>query len=114
MKERFLPIGTVVLLKDATSPLMITSYCVYSKNDASDSNQKKEVFEYGACSFPEGVLDPEKVFVFNHNQIKEILYPGYENDAQKEFARIISENYDKVKEDFESGKLTEEDLKGNN
>ena len=111
MKERFLPIGTVVLLKDATSPLMITSYCVYSKNDASDSSKKKEVFEYGGCSFPEGVYDPEKVFVFNHNQIDEILHTGYENDVQKEFTKILSQNYDRVKEEFESGKLTEEDLK---
>ena len=29
MKERFLPIGTVVLLKNAKKPLMITSFCIF-------------------------------------------------------------------------------------
>ena len=27
MKEKYLPIGTVVLLKDATKRIMITGYC---------------------------------------------------------------------------------------
>ena len=32
MKERFLPIGTVLLLKGGKKEVMITSYCIFPTN----------------------------------------------------------------------------------
>ena len=49
MKEKFLPIGTVVLLKDATKKVMITSYLIFAKGD----QEEKNMYDYGGCPYPE-------------------------------------------------------------
>ena len=84
MKEKYLPIGTVVLLKGGHDPIMITSYCVYPKTD------KAKLFDYGACIYPTGILDPDTVHAFNHNQIDEILYMGYETKESKELSNLLN------------------------
>ena len=73
--KRFLPIGTVVLLKGAVKPVMITSFCiipagkVYDKDGPVDKSTLT-YFEYGACLYPEGLERTNKTFVFNHSQIQ--------------------------------------------
>ncbi|HAB65733.1 MAG TPA: hypothetical protein DCE23_00050 [Firmicutes bacterium] len=74
MKERFLPIGTVVLLEGATKPIMITGFCAVTK-DMPD-----KTFDYRGCPWPEGVLESSGVALFDHSQIKEILHMGFKND----------------------------------
>ena len=65
MKERFLPIGTVVLLNGGTKKVMITGFC----SVAEDSPDK--MWDYRGCPYPEGVLASEGVALFDHGQIKE-------------------------------------------
>lgn len=84
MKDKFLPIGTTVMLKGATTPLTIISYCVFPKT------KKEEIYEYGGCPYPHGVLDPDEVHAFNHEQIDSILHMGYETEASKELSRILN------------------------
>ena len=96
MLEKFLPIGTVVLLKEGTQKVMITGYLIYSK----DSN-KKEMYDYGACIFPEGVISADSTLVFNHDQIDKIVYLGYENEEQANFNTFIKENEELVRKKFE-------------
>lgn len=74
MEERFLPIGTVVLLEGATKPIMITGFCAVTK-DMPD-----KTFDYRGCPWPEGVLESSGVALFDHSQIKEILHMGFKND----------------------------------
>ena len=75
MKEKYLPVGTVVLLKDATKKVMIVGYF--------PMDEKKEVYDYTACVYPEGILSPDKSLAFNHNQIKEIIHMGLEDAESK-------------------------------
>ena len=77
MKEKYLPIGTVVTLENATKKLMITGYLPTSVDH--------RVFDYNACIFPEGVLSADKTLAFNHDKIKEIHYLGFENDEHQKF-----------------------------
>ena len=53
MKEKFLPIGTVVMLKEGKKEIMITSYCIFPNNvqikDGIVNTPEKKIFEYGAC-----------------------------------------------------------------
>ena len=96
-KEKFLPIGTVVLLENGKKEIMITSYCVMSKGEVYDKNGLVEniqdkVFDYGACLYPEGVLDSDQVFAFDHEQIREILFMGYETNEQKDLSKALLEN----------------------
>ena len=51
MEEKFLPIGTVVLLKGGKKEVMITSYCIFPNNseikDNQEVNPQKKMYEYG-------------------------------------------------------------------
>ena len=68
MKEKYLPIGTVVLLKDATKRLMITGYCSMLQTDQT------KVYDYIGCLFPEGNLVGEEVALFDHEQIAAVSH----------------------------------------
>lgn len=74
MKDKYLPLGSVVLLKEATKRLMITGYC-----SMLPENQNK-VYDYVGCLFPEGNLAGEEVALFDHEQIGEICHIGLEDD----------------------------------
>ncbi len=100
MEKRFLPVGTVVLLKEATKPVMIASYTVFPNN-----KDQKEMYEYGGYPFPEGIIDVNVVMGFNHEDIEKIIHMGLVNDEQKELSKLLDEHYEEIKEQFKSGKL---------
>jgi len=83
--ERFLPLGTVVLLKNGNKKVMITGYCCIGK----ESNGK--VFDYSGCMYPEGVLNSNKTLMFNHEQIDKVFYVGYTDEESKEFGKHLKE-----------------------
>lgn len=92
--ERFLPIGTVVLLKGGKKELMITNYCIFPSGDVYDKNGKLDnpdkVFDYGACFYPEGMVRSNQLLGFNHNQIDKICYMGYQTEKQKEISKVLN------------------------
>ena len=79
MSEKFLPIGTVVLLKNATKRLMITGYC-----SLVDANSTK-IYDYVGSKFPEGIFGGEDVALFDHDQIAVVSHMGLVDDEYKEF-----------------------------
>ena len=102
-KEKFLPIGTVVLLKGGKRELMITCYCIIPTGDLYDKNGKvdnpnKQLFDYGACFYPEGIVNNDQTFAFNHSQIDKICYMGYETEKQKELSKVMNANYSVMQE----------------
>ena len=85
MQEKFLPVGTVVLLKEGSKRLMITGYCL-----ASPANPKK-IFDYAGCLFPEGFIRDNQVALFNHDDIQRVDHLGLIDDEQKEFCTKLKE-----------------------
>ena len=106
MKERFLPIGTVVLLKGGKKEIMITSYCIFPNNvqikNGEEIKPEKKIFEYGACIYPEGILDSNTICAFNHDQIEKICYMGYETPLQQELSSILNQGYEIYKDKYEN------------
>ncbi len=78
MKEKYLPIGTVVMLENGKKELMITGYLI------SESNNPSVVYDYSGCLYPEGIISSNQNAVFNHSQIKEVLFEGYNSEKYKE------------------------------
>ena len=78
MKEKYLPIGTVVKLKKVDKNVMIIGFCGLNKND-------DKVFDYVGCLYPEGILSSNEVSMFNHDQIENVLFNGYINEEEKMF-----------------------------
>ena len=85
MKKEYLPIGSVVLLKDAKKRIMITGFYV-----KEDPNQKK-AYDYVGVLYPEGVVRSDKNLVFNHEQIDKVFFVGYSDAEEKEFKEKLYE-----------------------
>lgn len=79
MREKFLPVGSIVLLNGGTKKLMITGFCTVSKE------LPDKVFDYCGCLYPEGIINSNENCVFNHDQIKELLFLGYDSDEEIDF-----------------------------
>ena len=57
---KFLPLGAVVLLKNATKRVMITGFCSIRKDDPND----KKIYDYIGCAFPEGIMSTDQNLLF--------------------------------------------------
>ena len=79
IKEKYLPVGTVVLLKNGSKRIMINGFCTM------DSNQPERVYDYSGVLFPEGSLSSDQTLLFDHNQIIRIDHMGLEDNEEKEF-----------------------------
>lgn len=88
-KEKYLPIGSVVLLKNAKKRIMITGFVAKSKETGD------EVFDYIGCLFPEGVISSDKNLLFNHDQIDKLYYIGYSDNDEKEFKQKLKDYLEK-------------------
>lgn len=81
MKE-LLPVGSVVLLKDATKKLVIIG--VLQVN--TEQNKK---YDYLAVPYPEGYLGSDNNFLFNHGDINDIIFHGYTNPERDIFIKAL-------------------------
>lgn len=79
MREKYLPIGTVVLLKGGRKRAMITGFC-----SVAQENQEK-IYDYSGCVYPEGYLSSNQVCLFDHDQIEKIFFVGFEDDEEVAF-----------------------------
>ncbi len=84
LKEKYLPIGTVVLLKDGKKRLMVTGFCVVSPEN------RNKVFDYCGCVFPEGYISSKQNCLFDHNQIDKIFHIGlYDENAVQFRTKLV-------------------------
>ncbi len=91
--EKYLPIGTIVLLKNATKNVMITGFASMSPETG------EQIFDYSGCPYPEGFLNYNEVCVFNHDQIDKVVFQGYADEQEEEFKKILVEQLEKIKEE---------------
>lgn len=91
MYERTLPIGTVVLLKNATKRVMIIGYCKYKMGDS------ETIYDYAGCAYPEGFMGPETTALFNHEQIDKIFALGFQNEQRFLFEEKLIKAIHEVK-----------------
>ena len=97
MKDKYLPIGTVVRLKDGEKNVMITSYLIFS---TGDKNTEKVMFDYGGCPFPEGIIESDLAIGFNHDQIDDIVHLGLIDEEQIKFNALLNNTTDEIKQKF--------------
>ena len=87
--DKFLPIGTVVLLRGGKEEVMITSYCIFPNNtelkDGKEVKAQKKIYEYGGCIYPEGLMASNQTCMFDHSQIEKIFFKGLVDEEETEF-----------------------------
>ena len=77
-----LPIGSVVLLKNAKKKLMI--FGVRQTN--SKTGQE---YDYIGVLYPEGNMGEEIRFLFDHSDIDQIIFKGYDDDERAQFLESL-------------------------
>lgn len=88
--EKFLPLGTVVLLKSGTKRLMIIGYCAF------DEAKKDKAYDYIGCLYPEGVISSKQMALFNHSQIQKIDFTGYSDEESKKFNEVLKRSISQI------------------
>ena len=86
MLSGFLPIGTVVLLKEGTKRLMIAGIL---QRDADTGR----LWEYVGVLYPEGYVGAKDMFLFNGDAIDKIFALGYQDSEQFDFKQMADQKY---------------------
>lgn len=92
----YLPIGSVVLLKESTKKVMIVG--VLQRGSKNPQN----IWDYTAVVYPEGFLDANKMIMFNHDQIENVYALGYQDAEQLAFSAKVRQVAKKIKPEEES------------
>jgi len=100
-EKKFLPIGSVVRLKGAQKYLMIVGFCTISPENPD------KIMDYNGCFYPEGIISSQLNLLFNHEQIEEILFEGFQNEEEQEFKIKLNEYINK--ESLDSNQLDNKD-----
>ena len=100
--EKYLPIGSVVMLKEGKKRIMIVGYLPIIEVDG-----EKKGYDYSACLYPEGIISSTQTLVFNHDQIDNIYFIGNNDGETKEFLDSLKD----VDLKAEIGKIEKEDKK---
>ena len=109
-----LPLGSIVYLKEGTAKMMIINRGIFvGKQD------KKEMFEYEGCLYPNGANE-KNTFYFNGENIDKVVFRGYEDDEEERFQKVFEEwrkdnnvslvNVDKVREETEKKKAEQNEV----
>lgn len=93
MLNGLLPIGSVVLLNESKKKVMIVGVCQRSAKDPD------KIWDYTGVVFPEGFLAPDKMFMFNNEQITQIFAIGYQDGEQLAFKAKVDEAIKKIREE---------------
>ena len=85
--EKYLPIGSVVLMKEAKKRIMITGYV------AKTAETGDKIWDYIGCLWPEGTISSDKNLLFDHKDIQQIFAIGYSDDEQKKFMEVLNQQF---------------------
>ncbi len=57
-----------------------------NKKVATDEVRK---FDYMGCPYPEGYINPDFTYLFNHDDIQEVVSTGYEDQEERTFQKNV-------------------------
>jgi hypothetical protein len=76
--KKYLPIGSVVVLQNGSKRVMI-----YGRKQIQVGTQTE--WDYIGCLYPEGNISEEYMYLFNHDQIDNVFFMGYQDEEEKAF-----------------------------
>ena len=88
--KKYLPIGTVAMLKGGSKRVMISGFC-----SVEEKNPNK-MWDYSGCIYPEGFISSNQTCLFDHEQIEKIYYMGLVDEEEKMFKNKLEEFINKL------------------
>ena len=98
MYREMLPIGSVVLLKGGEKRLMICGRVVTGGVDQT-------IHDYVGCYYPEGVVDSSRLFFFEHDNIEEVYFIGFQDTEEIQFKKKVLAPLDEGELVIEDGQM---------
>ena len=89
-KNSFLPLGSIVLLKDAKRYIVIIGYAVIEEGSS-------KVWDYMGCAYPIGVVNSTNNLLFNKEQIDKVIFTGFSDEEGDKFISILEDSISKVR-----------------
>lgn len=86
-KKNFLPVGTIVLLKNAKKRVMISGYCKITIGEIT------KVWDYCGYIYPEGLVEKEDILTFDDEDIDKVCYLGLNNEEYREYEKGLKDVY---------------------
>lgn len=84
LKEKYLSVGSVVLLQGGEKKLMIIGFAGLAPETEG------KIYDYIGCFYPEGIISSDKNILFNHSQIAEICFEGYSTQEDIEYKEKLN------------------------
>lgn len=78
----FLPIGSVVLLKGAEKRLMVIGRFQVEVETG-------QIYDYSGCLYPEGVINPKDLFLFQGDDIERVYFVGMQDEEEFAFRQYL-------------------------
>ena len=82
-----LPIGSIVTLDDSADKLMIFGIL------QSTGQENDEQYDYIGVHYPIENIGPDNQFLFQHDNIDEIIHIGYEDEEYIDYISTLEEFY---------------------
>lgn len=84
-ENNFLPIGTIVFMKEEIQPYLIIGYL--------QMNMNHKIYDYICIPFPYGLVSVGVIKYFNHSDIDKIIFDGYKDELYYEFSSKLYNKY---------------------
>ena len=88
-KKELLPTGSVVRLKNGTKRIMICGRLQQRERDL-------KIFHYCACYYPEGILNSDELFLFQHDDIDVVCFIGYQDEEEVRLQKYIQKRCEEL------------------
>jgi len=105
MEEKYLPLGSVVLLKGAKHRISIIGFCFTIK----EKNNRQ--YDYVGVPYPEGFLGISHIMYFDHSDIESIINVAFSDDEEKDFKKRLKETVKRITKDGDSKYIDESKIK---
>lgn len=89
MERNLLPLGSVVTLVEGEKKLMICGRMQIMEGS-------EEIYDYSACTYPEGILKPDEMYFFNNDAIENIYFLGYQDEEEFNFKEYLFQQLDEL------------------
>ena len=86
----WLPLGSVVTLKEGSKKLMTVGRIQRGGDDI--------LHDYAGVLWPEGMIRSDRLYLFNHVDIDLLWYVGMQDQEEFGFRRVLEEQYDTLHE----------------
>lgn len=82
--QQILPLGTIVSLIGGTKKVMIIGRL-------QEETVSGKQYDYASCLYPEGVLDPHELFLFQQHDIDKVYFVGMQDQEEFAFRTFMEE-----------------------